>query len=85
MHVFTVAIPGRNDWVFTGALAKPSFSSKVIRYHSGTSDRLDDYETEDELVSDEEEEIRATEAKRDAAKANAGRKRGKRSGRGRGR
>ena len=53
-----LTVPGREDWVFSGALAKPSLASKITRYLSGSSDRVVEYESEAESVEDEDVEMR---------------------------
>lgn len=83
LHDFTVSIPEREDWIFTGALARPSVAGKITRYLSSSSDRLDNYESDEEEddLSDEDQVVRRSSIKQSKARAKRakGRKRGGRS------
>ncbi|KAL8783969.1 MAG: hypothetical protein Q9195_009224, partial [Heterodermia aff. obscurata] len=50
----TLIVPRREDWVFTGALAKPSVARKITQFLAGTSDRIVEYESEEEEIEDDD-------------------------------
>ena len=44
VNSLTISIPGREDWVFTGGLAKPSIAGRMAGYMNDASDRFDGYD-----------------------------------------
>ena len=60
LSTLTLTVPGREDWVFTGALAKPSLAAKINHYLAGCLDQADEYESEEESVQDEDGNLRKT-------------------------